>query len=256
MSTRGHMLRVGPFIFSISTAAYQNLTRTDTYRWQTVEVIGGELANQYMGPGERTITLDGVVYTHYDAGRAPFQPQAVVGTEQVAALRAVADAGAPVNVTDGRGRAYGKWVITSLNSKSSVFMDNGAEKKQEFDLSLRYYTARSGGFGSFGVAGLNPGAKFGGLIGGGAIKQVVASAQALAKTSIGINIEAGLGIKAGISAAGIDLDIGLPKSLGLALEQPIGELTNALNQAQGLVDQVQDAVDNIELPDININLGG
>lgn len=214
------MLRVGPFIFSLTTAAYQNFTRSDNYRWQSVELIGSELAHQYMGPGERDIKLDGVVFTHWDAGRAPFQPQAVVGTEQINQLRSVADAGSPVSVTDGRGRSFGKFVITSLSNKESIFMDNGAAKKQEFDLTLRKYADG----GSSSALGINPAAVFGGLVGGGAIKQLVASASSIANTTIGVSITPGASITAGISAAGVDLSVGVGPSIGIEARTPIGDL--------------------------------
>lgn len=210
MSIRGHMMKLGPFVFSINTAAYQTLQRQDSYRWKTVEVIGSELAHQYLGPGERNITLAGVVYTHYDAGRQPFSTQ-VVGTEQVNSLRGVADAGAPMMLTDGRGRSYGRWVVTALSNSESIFMDNGAPKKQEFDLSLRFY----GGRGSSGF-GLSPSSFLGGIFGGGSVAQVFSSATALANSTIGIKVNPGAAVTQGLADAGIDVSSGVAVSVGVS----------------------------------------
>ena len=211
-------MKYGPFVFSINTAAYQTLQRQDSYRWQTVEVIGTELAHQYMGPGERTISLSGIVFTHYDAGRAPFSPQ-VVGTEHINSLRGVADAGSPMMLTDGRGRSYGRWVVTALSNSETIFMDNGAPKKQEFDLSLRFY----GGRGASGF-GLNPSSFLGGIFGGGSIAQVFSSAQALADTTIGISINPADAVKQGMADAGIDLNLGAATALGAKASDALADV--------------------------------
>lgn len=155
------MLRVGPFTFSIGTAAYQLMTREDRWRWKDVQVINGEVQRQYTGPGNRTIVLKGVVFTHMDNPSAPFAAGAVVGTGHMQTLRDMGDMGVPLPVTDGRGRYYGKWVMAALVAKSSEFLPNGAEKKQQFDLTLAYYPEKSYAL-SFGF-GISLDVKIGGI---------------------------------------------------------------------------------------------
>jgi len=149
----GEMLAVGPFVFKITTAAYQSFDRTDSWRWATVERLGNANAEQYIGPGSRTITLSGAILTMYDAGRGA--GNFVVGTQHIERLRQVADMGQPHLVVGGRGEMLGKWVITSVNEGASVFLVNGAPKRQDFDIELRAYG------GEFGV-----GSVIGGDLGG------------------------------------------------------------------------------------------
>lgn len=232
-------MKLGPFVFSINTAAYQTLQRQDSYRWQSVDVIGSELAHQYTGPGERTLSLQGVVYTHYDAGRQPFSSD-VVGTGQIDSLRGVADSGAPMILTDGRGRAYGRWIVTSLSNKESIFFDNGAPKKQEFDLSLTFYGNRRGGFGGFG---LNPSSFLGGIFKGGAIAQVFSSATALADVSVGIDINPSDLVTEGMEAAGIDLNLGAAAGLGARATDAIDDVLDVnLDKVGALGSQVSGSI--------------
>lgn len=190
----GHMLKVGPFVFSISSAAYQTLQRVDHYRWVGIERIGNELASQFMGPGERTITLTGVVYTLFDAGRAPVNPGAVVGIRQIDQIRGVADMATPLMVTDGMGMTYGRWVILNVKETKSGFFDHGAPRKQEFDLTMRFYgKGRSGG----GVTGFGG---FGGLL---STTALFSSALGLQGSAIGMAITASEGIKTSLREAGV-----------------------------------------------------
>lgn len=182
----GCMLKLGPFVFMITTAAYETFDRSDAWRWVELERVGNELALQYIGPGSRTIKLAGVVYTLYDAGAAPFNPNAVVGTEQIAKLRKAADGGTPLQVTDGRGRSLGKWVISDLQQKDSVFFDNGAMKKQEFDLTIKYFSGKAGI--GFGVSGI--------------LNSVVGSVVSLTGQAIGATVSASPAVSTAMRAAG------------------------------------------------------
>jgi phage protein U len=211
------MLKLGPFVFSISTAAYQQLARKDVWRWQGVEVIGGPIQYQYMGPGERNITLTGVVFAHYDAGRAPFS-RGVVGTHQMDALRGVGDMATPLLLTDGRGRCYGAWVVTDVNETASEFLDHGAPKKQEFSITMKHYAGSTGGTSLLGSLF----SAFGGLFGGGSVGQVFASVTGMAAVGVGEIVNPGSEVLGGIAAAGIADPASAEASAGLSANQPIG----------------------------------
>lgn len=122
------MLALGPYRFSLSTAAYQELERTSSWRWPSVDRIGARPALQYTGPGEDTVSMRGTIYPHYAGGLG-----------QVSAMRAAASTGLPLLLIDGTGRVWGQYVITEIRETQKTFFSNGQPRAQEFDLSLTMY---------------------------------------------------------------------------------------------------------------------
>jgi hypothetical protein len=122
------MMGLGDYRFGLPTAAYQDLSRTTSWRWPTVERIGARPASQFVGPGEDCITMSGVIYPAFRGG---------VG--QLAAMRAEADKGEPLNLVDGTGQLWGQYVITEVREGQSVFFSNGAFRCQNFDITLQAY---------------------------------------------------------------------------------------------------------------------
>ena len=55
------MMALGTFVFSLPTLAYQKLQHATAWRHSSSERVGARAANQYLGPGEETIELDGTV---------------------------------------------------------------------------------------------------------------------------------------------------------------------------------------------------
>ena len=55
------MPALGRYRFSLSTAAYQEFARTARYRWVANNGVGSEPTQQYLGPGEQTVRLSGVI---------------------------------------------------------------------------------------------------------------------------------------------------------------------------------------------------
>lgn len=133
------MMALGAFRFSVSTAAYQSLTRSTAYRWPSQDRIARHPALQFVGPGEETVDLDGTVYPQYRGGLA-----------QVDAMRAEAETGTPLILIDGRGRFWGRYAITAIQETQTVFFDDGAPRKIDFRLSLARY-GRDGAAGSEAV---------------------------------------------------------------------------------------------------------
>lgn len=122
------MMRLGGFSFGIMTAAYQRLQRTTTYRYAKQERFGQHSAIQYTGPGEDTMTLEGVIYPSFRGGMG-----------QVSRLRALAATGQPQIMIDGLGNYLGRWVIESVGEGQGTFAAFGIARKQEFTVQLRYY---------------------------------------------------------------------------------------------------------------------
>lgn len=127
------MMKLGPYTFSISTAAYQELTRSTEYRWGAQERIGQREALQFVGPGKDTIDLTGVVYPKYRGGFG-----------QLNEMRASAAAGQPLMMVAGTGRLMGRWCIEGITENQSIFLGAGRPRKQTFTLKLRKYGDAAG----------------------------------------------------------------------------------------------------------------
>jgi phage protein U len=124
----GVMMQIGAFKFSLSTAAYQVFTRSTNYRWQGQERFGKIPAQQYTGPGEESITLSGDIYPSFSGG-----------TGQLNSMRSVANSGKPLQLVDGQGYVWGKWIINSIEEAREIFFDNGTARKQQFTMKITQY---------------------------------------------------------------------------------------------------------------------
>jgi phage protein U len=122
------LLALGDYRFSIDTAAYQTLKRRQSYRWQSQERLLRSPAQQFVGIGDDTITLAGVIYPHYRGGLG-----------QLNNLRQQAETGEPLLLVDGLGFVWGRWVIVTIDETQSYLQSNGQALKQTFQLQLSYY---------------------------------------------------------------------------------------------------------------------
>ena len=120
------MMRLGTFKFGIYTAAYQELNRSTQYKWGAQEVYGGWDNLQYLGPGEDTQTLTGIVFPEFKGG-----------TGQLHNLRALAAQGEPLLLITGTGRVEGYWCITQIDEGQTKFAGFGVPRRQEFTINLR-----------------------------------------------------------------------------------------------------------------------
>ena len=123
-----HMLALGDYRFSVDAAAYQELVRVSEYRWSVQDRLGQRPAQQYLGPGEESIELPGVIYPAYRGGLG-----------QLNAMRSEAGKGEPLIMTSGQGLALGKWCITRVEENASLFLASGAARKVEFRLRIVRY---------------------------------------------------------------------------------------------------------------------
>lgn len=122
------MMTLGSYRFSINTAAYQSKERTTTYRWGKQDRLDHDPVLQFVGPGDDTINLFGIIYPHYKGGLA-----------QVATMRQEASKGEPLMLVQGNGTVLGHWVIASITETEDTFFKDGAPKKVEFSLQLRRF---------------------------------------------------------------------------------------------------------------------
>lgn len=139
-------MMLGSYIFSLSTAVYQELERKTEYRWVVQERLNQDPALQYTGPGADTVSLPGVVYPSWRGGGG-----------QIDTMRSLAGKGLPQLLVDGAGNIYGRWVIEGVEEKQSVFAAFGQPLKQEFTINLRRYDGGPANLIASIVNALNPG---------------------------------------------------------------------------------------------------
>lgn len=126
------MMALGTYRFSIDSAAYQELKHSQAYRWQAQERLQRRPAMQFLGAGEESIELSGVIYPHFKGG-----------LEQLDTMRTEANKGQPLLLVDGLGFVWGQWVITQIDEGQSFLQGNGQPLKQSFQLKLVNYGADS-----------------------------------------------------------------------------------------------------------------
>ena len=120
------MLSLGMFVFSLSTLAYQELQRQTNWRHASNSRVGAPPALQFVGRGDDTITLPGIIL-----------PELAGSVLSLDALRLMANTGKAWPMVEGTGRIYGLWVIESLSETKTVFFRNGTPRRIEFTLTLK-----------------------------------------------------------------------------------------------------------------------
>lgn len=128
------LMALGTFVFSLQTAAYDQLQRKMGWRHATSERVGARPARQFVGPGEDSITLSGLV--------APPLTGTLASIEE---LRELAGEGRPQSLVDGTGAVLGAFVITDLQETRTLFFADGVPRKVEFTLSLERTDDDAGG---------------------------------------------------------------------------------------------------------------
>ncbi len=120
------MMALGMFVFSLETLAYQEFQRQTEWRHGSTSRIGTNPARQYLGRGDDSITLPGVLLP------------ALAGTQlSLDTLRTMADTGKAWPLVEGTGKIYGTWIIESLSETRTLFFRDGQARRIEFTLMLK-----------------------------------------------------------------------------------------------------------------------
>jgi uncharacterized protein len=122
------MFILGTFKFALNVAVPQEVQRSTEYKWPAQERFGQAPALQFTGKGSDTITLPGVIYPEWKGS-----------ANAMTTLRSMAAQGLPYNFLDGLGNVYGRWVVTRVDEKKSIFAGFGQPKKIEFEVTLEYF---------------------------------------------------------------------------------------------------------------------
>ncbi|UVM63283.1 phage tail protein [Pseudomonas hefeiensis] len=120
------MLALGMFVFSLSTAAYQELQRQTEWRHASNSRVGAAPARQFVGRGDDTITLPGVIL-----------PELAGSALSLDALRLMANTGKAWPMVEGSGRIYGLWIIDGLSETKTLFFRDGTPRRIEFTVNLK-----------------------------------------------------------------------------------------------------------------------
>ena len=119
------MMTLGFFVFGLYTVPYQQLQRQTGWRHPSASRVGRRAGRQFLGPGDDTITLSGVLYPALTGGKISLN-----------ALRAMADEGRAWPLIEGTGIFYGLFVIEEISETDSIFFGDGAPRKIEFSMKL------------------------------------------------------------------------------------------------------------------------
>lgn len=121
------MMKLGPYMFSVGTAAPRQMARTSRYAWPSQQRVGERPLLQWTGRGEERIELEGVIYPEYKGG-----------LRQVHAMRELAGLGKRWLLVDGLGVVYGMFAIVQVDETGAVFDKYGAPRRINFRLQLEY----------------------------------------------------------------------------------------------------------------------
>ncbi|QZD32099.1 Phage tail protein [Acinetobacter lwoffii] len=119
------MMALGLFVFSLRTASYQELQRVTNWRHPSNSRVGDRPAYQFVGKGEDSITLKGVILHELTGNRMTLDT-----------VREMGDTGQAYTLIEGTGKIYGLVVIESLDDTKTFFFKDGAARKTEFTIKL------------------------------------------------------------------------------------------------------------------------
>lgn len=120
------LMVLGLFVFERRTLPYQSMIFTKDYRWASSARIGKPKAWQYLGEGETSFSLSGLLYPELTGGRLSLK-----------AVELMANEGRAWPLIDGTGIIHGMFVIEKVTHTHSDFYSDGTARKIEFTLSLK-----------------------------------------------------------------------------------------------------------------------
>ena len=120
------MMTLGFFVFSRLTVPYQTSQHDMVWRHPTNSRVGARPSAQFLGVGDETLTLSGVL-----------MPEITGGELSLDALRKMADTGKAYPLIEGRGTVTGFFVIEKISKGRSEFFSDGAARRIEFTIELK-----------------------------------------------------------------------------------------------------------------------
>lgn len=119
------ILHLGEFMFQTLQDNVRGLDITTDGRLAEQDVLQRIAPVQSLGPGGRTISIDGIILPEHQGG---------IG--QIDALHAAADDGEARGLATGYGRYFGLFKIKRVSEKDSILAYGGLPRKIEFRIDL------------------------------------------------------------------------------------------------------------------------
>lgn len=135
------LMTLGLFVFGLDTLAFDTLRRQTAWRHPSNSRVGARPARQYIGPGDDTITLSGVLAPEFKGTARSLDD-----------LRKMADSGKAWALVSGAGDVFGAWVIENMSETGTYFIAQGRPRRIEFELQL----ARADDSAAEGSGGVDP----------------------------------------------------------------------------------------------------
>ena len=120
------LMSLGEFVFALDSVPYETLSRKTNWRFGRSERIGALAAAQFLGPGEESISLAGLL-----------APPDIGAYARLDALRDLAASGEAHDLVDSEGVVHGRFTIESLDESQSHILDGGIPRKVDFTLELK-----------------------------------------------------------------------------------------------------------------------
>ncbi|GEM_PF-78416 len=120
------LMVLGLFVFEHRTLPHQSMLYSKDYRWASNDRIGKPPTYQFLGEGETSRTLSGVLYPEITGGRL-----------SLTAIELMTDEGRAWPLIDGTGMIHGMYVIDKVTHTHNELFSDGAARKIEFSLSLK-----------------------------------------------------------------------------------------------------------------------
>lgn len=120
-------LCIGQFVFTPDDLSFTELQRQRAWNYADNSVASGRARKQFIGAGEDSITLNGIVYQEHGFGTR----------EAIEDLADLASTGQGYVVMDGSGYLYGVYVIDSISESKSILVFQGVPRKIDFSVTLK-----------------------------------------------------------------------------------------------------------------------
>ena len=120
------LMAFGQFVFETDTLSFTELQRQRSWNHASNPVAKGRAKRQYIGVGDETVSLSGLIYEAQGFGQR----------QSVDDLAMMADRGTAYTLVDGSGYLYGVYIIEGLDDSRSILLFNGVPRKIDFAIKL------------------------------------------------------------------------------------------------------------------------